>query len=626
MHILRAKRNAILIISVWFIAFPNYAALISPGSGDVAALIAAVTTANSNNQSDTIDLGGFTFTLTAAIGNNGLPLIGADNAHTLLIRNGTIERSAAGATPQFRLIELGSGANVSLDGVTLRNGSRTSAGDDGGAVLVNDAVLTLVNNSVFENNSAADSGGAIAVAADGEIATIRNSTFSGNNANSGGALALLADSSAGTITGSTFNDNSATLNGGAISFLGALGNTTIGTVSNSTFSGNSATNSGGALSLNEVAVENLSNLTIAGNSAGAGGGIFLSALTQLANLNSNIIAQNTLGGVGIGPDLANTGIITAFANNLIGTDGGHTITNGNGNQVGTNATPLDPLIAPLADNGGPTETRALLATSPAIDAGINPLSLTTDQRGSGYLRLRGAATDIGAFEIQDCTVIGDSDADGACNDADNCSTDANADQANDDSDAVGNTCDNCVAVPNNDQADVDSDGVGDACDTCQDTDQDGFGDPDTDTSACPEADEEDNCPLIANPEQDDEDEDGLGNKCDTIPVGAVEVPVPPPPPILPPPLVGPPVDVAAPIAPDLDGVEKAPSPDVVVSRSGHGNDLGDESEVNAFEDASEFDVEDGSGCSLVNGANGSFVPFLLMILCALKIRRIRYRK
>ena len=57
--------------------------------------------------------------------------------------------------------------------------------------------------------------------------------------------------------------------------------------------------------------------------------------------------------------------------------------------------------APLADNGGPTLTHALLTGSPAIDAGSNPANLATDQRG-GTLRSRvsGAAADIGAFETQ----------------------------------------------------------------------------------------------------------------------------------------------------------------------------------------------------------------------------------
>jgi hypothetical protein len=60
----------------------------------------------------------------------------------------------------------------------------------------------------------------------------------------------------------------------------------------------------------------------------------------------------------------------------------------------------DPRLGPLADNGGPTLTHALLADSPAIDAGSNPSDLATDQRGGSYVRSAGAAPDIGAFELQ----------------------------------------------------------------------------------------------------------------------------------------------------------------------------------------------------------------------------------
>ena len=95
----------------------------------------------------------------------------------------------------------------------------------------------------------------------------------------------------------------------------------------------------------------------------------------------------------------------ASANNLIGTGGGNSgLTNGsNGNQVGV----ADPGLGTLANNGGPTETIALLAGSPAIDAGSNALAvdphgspLTTDQRGAGFPRIVNGTVDIGAFEVQ----------------------------------------------------------------------------------------------------------------------------------------------------------------------------------------------------------------------------------
>ncbi|MCG8653270.1 MAG: Ig-like domain-containing protein [Pirellulales bacterium] len=68
--------------------------------------------------------------------------------------------------------------------------------------------------------------------------------------------------------------------------------------------------------------------------------------------------------------------------------------------VNTLVTDGDPLLGPLANNGGPTATHALLAGSPAIDAGSNPLGFQFDQRGVGFERESGAATDVGAFEVQ----------------------------------------------------------------------------------------------------------------------------------------------------------------------------------------------------------------------------------
>jgi hypothetical protein len=71
-------------------------------------------------------------------------------------------------------------------------------------------------------------------------------------------------------------------------------------------------------------------------------------------------------------------------------------TAGGANLCGIAAPGLDP----LGSNGGPTQTMALQPAGPAVDAGSNPGSLTSDQRGAGFLRTGGAAADIGAFEVQ----------------------------------------------------------------------------------------------------------------------------------------------------------------------------------------------------------------------------------
>jgi hypothetical protein len=93
-----------------------------------------------------------------------------------------------------------------------------------------------------------------------------------------------------------------------------------------------------------------------------------------------------------GPDLRGS---FTLAHSLIQKLGDLTLTEA---APGTNLFGLDPLLAPLAYNGGPTLTHALLPGSPALDRGSNPDGLTEDQRGYGFERVIGAAADIGAFE------------------------------------------------------------------------------------------------------------------------------------------------------------------------------------------------------------------------------------
>jgi hypothetical protein len=92
--------------------------------------------------------------------------------------------------------------------------------------------------------------------------------------------------------------------------------------------------------------------------------------------------------------------------NLIGDGTGMTgVSDGvSGNQVGTAASPLDPLLGPLADNGGPTQTMALLAGSPARGSGSRAYATATDQRG--LPRVVGGLIDVGAFQTQDYSASG----------------------------------------------------------------------------------------------------------------------------------------------------------------------------------------------------------------------------
>ncbi len=133
----------------------------------------------------------------------------------------------------------------------------------------------------------------------------------------------------------------------------------------------------------------------------SGGGVSASA-----TLDNTIVALNTQG-TGSGAPASDIAGSVSGAFNLIGTGGSGGLVNGtNGNQVGVADPGLDP--RGLRNNGGPTQTIALVTGSPAIDAGSNALAvdpttgqpLTTDQRGSGFPHIANGRVDIGAYEVQ----------------------------------------------------------------------------------------------------------------------------------------------------------------------------------------------------------------------------------
>ena len=100
--------------------------------------------------------------------------------------------------------------------------------------------------------------------------------------------------------------------------------------------------------------------------------------------------------IGNGDDV--TGFVDGVNGDLVGSDGDDPFDPQNDLLI-------DPKLRELQNNGGATETFALLEESPAIDAGSNPNNLETDQRGEGFNRTVGNGTDIGAYEVQ--TIIND---------------------------------------------------------------------------------------------------------------------------------------------------------------------------------------------------------------------------
>jgi len=206
----------------------------------------------------------------------------------------------------------------------------------------------------------------------------------GQSSSAGGGLLNQGDL---TLRHVTVSGNSAVSFGGGIENQGPL------LVVNSTFSGNHSNSDGGAFDLNGGTLT-LVNSTVSDNSSGTdGGGMWQFGTTYIEN---SIIASNTA--TGSGNDIFMfSGTVVPTGANLVGNN--DTITNvfPSGPLVGTLASPLNPLLGALSDNGGPTFTMALLAGSPAIDAG-GVTTLITDQRGAPR-SAGGSGPDIGAFEV-----------------------------------------------------------------------------------------------------------------------------------------------------------------------------------------------------------------------------------
>ena len=281
------------------------------------------------------------------------------------INNNSGESITVSGGGTSRVFNINAGITAAILGLNITGGNSTGAVPPDGGAILNDGALTVVNSALFGNTSAAD-GGAISTTATGTALTLINTTISGNSAaGSGGGLITLA----GTVN-----------------------------IINSTFSNNVADSDN--------------------NAAGSGGGIRAHAGT--VTLKNTIVAGNFNedGASDAADDISGT-VAAASSFNLIGTGGAGGLTNGvNNNQVGV----ANAGLGALGNNGGTTQTHALLPTSPAVETGSNANlpadtfdldgdantaeTLSTDQRGNGFPRVADSSdvdaiqtVDIGAFEL-----------------------------------------------------------------------------------------------------------------------------------------------------------------------------------------------------------------------------------
>ncbi|HEY6940345.1 right-handed parallel beta-helix repeat-containing protein, partial [Dokdonella sp.] len=367
---------------------------------------------------------------------------GTFTANDLTIANGSYAGSLAACIEGF-------GGTLALNRVSVTNchASGTYQLVFGGAVDVTTLVMTdssITGSSLAATGAHGTGAGGGAYASDG--ATLVRSTISGNSVTapyasyggyasvggglySRGVLSLVDSTISGNTIAATVDGQDA--NGGGVYVRGNA------SVIGSTIDGNAADGRGGGLHKAPFSVYGdppppqdtmlvITNSTIDGNTGDGGAGIYserpasisnstvTSNFSRVANgagllfadatlpltIRSSIFAANTACETCMPPvptDIATTDIEAplgvAGSNNLVQAVEANV-------SLPSDTIADDPLLFPLAWNGGPTRTRALGADSPALDAGNNEAALESDQRGALFARVSGPAADIGAFEAQ----------------------------------------------------------------------------------------------------------------------------------------------------------------------------------------------------------------------------------
>jgi beta-glucanase (GH16 family) len=282
---------------------------------------------------------------------------------------------SAGATATLRNLTLANGYGFQLAGGVLNNGNLTLD-----HVIVTGNTMTTNAGDFWQGGGGIYNGG-------GASLTLVDSTVSANRAGwSGGGIYSFFNTTT-TLLRSTISGNTANDVGGGIRSLGNM------TITNSTLSGNTSTGwHGGAIFQTDGNI-NITNSTIANNIApgfapsalfiGQFGGSFVPTLT----LTNTIITGNQ--------SYACERFASGTAANVV-SGGNNLVQDGSCSPVASDLIVGNARLGPLADNGGPTWTHALLAGSPALDAANDAACPATDQRG--VTRPQGPRCDIGSVE------------------------------------------------------------------------------------------------------------------------------------------------------------------------------------------------------------------------------------
>ncbi|HEY5902253.1 MAG TPA: choice-of-anchor Q domain-containing protein [Anaerolineales bacterium] len=327
-------------------------------------------------------------------------------------------------------------ASAVLDGFTIRDGNASALDpyDRGAGMYLIDSSPKLVSLT-FTANQAVGAGAGMYNYSSSPVITA--SAFLGNTSPTGSGAGMYNSYSSPVVTGVRFENNAAGLGGGMYNNLSNPGLLKV------TFSANTATDGGGMY--NYTSNPALRNMTFAGNQAAASGGAIYNNISAPALTNVTFSANLATGpdskGAAVFDEASSPSFRNVTLSGNLAASGGIYHSGGSGGQIEnsilwadgsvevvvdssvlpstlmvydsiiaagcpagalcTHVLDADPLLGPLASNGGPTQTMSLGVRSPAIDAGADLTCALLDQRG--IKRPQGPHCDMGALEIRNST-------------------------------------------------------------------------------------------------------------------------------------------------------------------------------------------------------------------------------
>ncbi|HET7507796.1 MAG TPA: choice-of-anchor Q domain-containing protein [Solirubrobacterales bacterium] len=302
---------------------------------------------------------------------------------SLLIRGAGARSTVIDAHGTSRVFDV-AGDVVTIEGLTVTGGVAPEGigGDvpgDGGGILAFEVDELFLDDVTVSGNTAALNGGGISAPPEGSATpalTITDSTFVGNKVAGlgeglGGGIYVLGDLTLvnSTVTGNSVESTGVVQGGGIVAALD--------------------------MSATEPSEVEIVNSTIAGNSLGsAGAGAGLSVVNPTPGVVTELSVKNTIVAGNTGPmGESNCGTVAMLtSDHNLSSDGSCMFTDAGSKEN------VEPQLGPLQNNGGETDTLALPAGSPAVDAGTDDGCPATDQRGIS--RPQGSACDIGAFELE----------------------------------------------------------------------------------------------------------------------------------------------------------------------------------------------------------------------------------